>query len=702
MMISRLNFGRLLFFFVILFWSRFSSADSLPRVILVIAPGLTAADLDNPDPAFRALKPSAVGWMLCRTARTAERTEPLAAQFLTLGSGSRAAVPSSVLPKGVLPANAVQKIGQGGGLKPEILTQIQAANAKLDHTVSIGALGDLLHRAGKHTTLFGDLETLTPDLSPFLFVMDSSGKVDRWTPQITRLSWDPSFSFGELQPYGIKTILDQLKGLTDSALTVIVYGDLDRADCYRRYCLPEVAARHRRTALDNLHTLLRMIRRDDYNQDVTKLILLSTAPAESITNRYDRITPIRIYGGDKGILTSASTRRNGLVLNTDLLPSLATWLNLPSPKNTLGRPMSVVPAAITPQIEKALHAEFTNTAQKQNAFGGLPTVQLLLILSAVIAISRQKFLLARGLATGVIALPLLLFLLPLIAPQSVALSGALLAVLLLLVMIIGAKKSIAWTVCLLLTVGIVLDLRNGSLLLKQGWMSYSVMEGARFYGIGNEYMGAVIGAFCVLIGLTKTESTRAFWAIMALFGMTTLIMGLPQFGAKVGAIPSAGATLGVMLMVRKTGAIRLKHLALLLGILVAGLVALALWDMRHVAEGQSHFARAVSGSGGGSLMQIALRKLTMEGTLLLRSPWSLTLWASAIGFLFLRSRLPNLSANAKIACSGIVAGAVASLLVNDAGVLAAALILLYGTAFLCLITVTETPEAPKPNDLIAQ
>ena len=687
MMIVQLNFcQRVLFAMLCLVLSCRVCADSTPRVVIVVAPGLTAADLAVPDSSLNAPQPSAVGWMLCRTARTADRTEPLAAQFLTLGSGSRAAVPNSILHEQVLPFNSIQKVGQGGQLKPEFLAQIQAATVPLDHTVLIGALGDLLHQAGKHTTLFGDLETLRSDVSPFLFLMDSGGKIDRWTPQITRLSWNNERAFGEGQPYGIKTIFDTLLGLTDSALIVIVYGDLDRADQYARFCLPKIAARHRRAALNNLHTLVRMIRRNDYDQDVTKLILLSPAPAASITDRFDKVTPIRIYGDEKGILTSSSTRRTGLVLNTDLLPSIAQWLNLPLPKNTLGRPMTVVAGDPTSTTEIALHTQFTETARKQNVFGGLPTIQLCLVILAVAAVYHKRFRLACGLAAGILALPLLLLLLPIFAPPSVFLSGVLLASVLLLVMFLGARKFAAGTVCALLVGGIVLDLLRGSPLLKQAWMSYSVMEGARFYGIGNEYMGAVIGAFCVLVGLVKAESKRVFWAIMLLFGAAALIMGLPQFGAKVGAIPSAGAALGMMVIVQRPGKVQLKHLALLLGFLVGGLVLLAFWDLRYTAEGQSHFARAVSGSGGGSSVQIGLRKLTMEGTLLLRSPWSLTLWASAIGFVYLRSRLPDLTQNQRTACSGIVAGAVASLLVNDAGVLASALILLYGTAFLCLVS----------------
>ena len=138
-------------------------------------------------------------------------------------------------------------------------------------------------------------------------------------------------------------------------------------------------------------------------------------------------------------------------------------------------------------------------------------------------------------------------------------------------------------------------------------MSYSVVEGARFYGIGNEYMGVAIGAACVLFGLSgarpETDSPRSRSAqilgFAALFLALTWEMGV--YGAKVGAIPSAGTAFGVTLLVWKRGRLGLKEIGIVLLLAAIGLGLLAAFDARHAAGDQTHFIRALTGAGGGSL-----------------------------------------------------------------------------------------------------
>lgn len=684
---------RLSFLWLALIIGSSGSVMAHPRVVVLMVPGLTAADVAAAESAvLQQTVNAASGWMLCRAARTSERREGFAAQCLTLGSGSRAAVPAD------LPLSVITS-GKGANLSPATLARVRAANANLDHSVSIGAVGDVLHHAGQHTALVGARTDSSDDLAPFLFAMDSAGKVDFYQPRTT--SPNPSAPYGIADDLvAIDAALQNLPGSVN--LAVVVFGDLDRADRYASVCLPDIVAKHRQNARSTLNSLLASLLKHQNKSD--RLVVLSPAPAESLTDRFDKITPLWIspvWDSHQlnGVLVSASTRRMGLVLNTDILPSLAKWLDLQVPQNVLGRPLGAKPRK---QFDAAawtgLHDKLTETARKQNAFGGLPTVQMFLVLGAVGAAWKRKMRLARALATGIFALPLLLLWLPLVAPASLSGSGILLAAALGLLMLLGTLcVSVSWLLCALLWASILFDLSMANSLLQSAWMSYSVMEGARFYGIGNEYMGAAIGALCAFWGLQPDTSRRAFGAYSFFFALLILLMGISSGGAKAGAIPSAGCALGVMMIVRQTGKFRLRHLMLLLGMVLLGLVLLALWDAHHATEGQSHFARAVSGSGGGTLLQIAWRKLTMEGTLLVRSPWSLTLWASALGFAFLRSRLPNASANVRVASSGIVAGAIASLLCNDAGVLASALILLSGTAFLCLVTTSE-PKTPNQTE----
>ena len=146
-----------------------------------------------------------------------------------------------------------------------------------------------------------------------------------------------------------------------------------------------------------------------------------------------------------------------------------------------------------------------------------------------------------------------------------------------------------------------------------------------------------------------------------LYGLTLIVMGLPSYGAKVGAIPSAVCGYGATLLVwqRSSGRLRLRELALVLGATALLLSGLFLLDLRHSAD-QSHLARAFTGGAGDSLLLVARRKLMLEGQLLLHSSWNGPLWAGALVFLWLQRRSRRREDRAVVA--GITVGAIASLL----------------------------------------
>ena len=103
------------------------------RIVLLV-PGLRASDLSQPElPSLaRLIAEGGSGWMVCRAARVTDTRllrpdgrESNASLLVTLGSGSRALAPFAA------PADS-----------PNVrLHALQAANASLDHTVPLGALG---------------------------------------------------------------------------------------------------------------------------------------------------------------------------------------------------------------------------------------------------------------------------------------------------------------------------------------------------------------------------------------------------------------------------------------------------------------------------------------------------------------------------------------------------------------------------------
>jgi len=664
--------------------------------------------------------------MVCRAARVTDKRllrpdgrESNASLLATLGSGSRALAPLATLSD-----------------PPELrFRALKAANTALDHRVPLGALGDLFHQRSLKTATLGDADGVRPDSDAWYVATDSAGHVDL---PMTRGGLLPD----EQAPFGVRTDVTTLLAAFDAVssragLIVVSCAALDRADRYAPFCLPAVATAHRVAAYRALNTLLTaLLSRCEAQNGQTAastvpILLLSPAPAASSEERIDRLAPIVWWdSGEKaGTLSTASTRRPGLVLNTDVLATLADRLNLPLPPGATGRPFHTVqtvsPAA---PVLAAHYTEWMRASQLQNSPGGLPTLQLLLpLIGTILLFSASRVpseirprlhRLVAALALVVITLPLGMLILPLLRPAAPWIGVALLAILLLPLGLLATVRPQVVPLLFRLLSGLLLlllllDLPTGTHLLQSAWMSYSVVEGARFYGIGNEYMGVAIGAACVLFGLSgarpKPEappsSVTPILAFVALFLGLTLEMGV--FGAKVGAIPSAGTAFGVTLLVWRRGRLGLKEIASIVLLAATGLGLLATFDARHAAGDQTHFIRALTGAGGGSLPEILLRKLQLEGWLLLHSAWSATLLLTASALLWIRRSMPHLFAAppSRAALLGIEVGALACLLCNDSGLTAAALLCLYGWAWAALkATQMEAPTTacePVPAPLMS-
>ena len=711
-----------------------TSSTPVHRVVVLLVPGLRPDDLTRlPLPGLAMLRAEgAAGWMICRAARainprqqTPDGRDTSESLALTLASGTRA------------------------------LAQYPSANHQSPITNHQLSIGSLIHAHDWLTSVYGNANADVSQPEGLLLAMDAAGRVDvEQTQALTDVA-------AEDRPYGtrddVDLLLRSLAALSQrEALQVLVFGDLARADSYGSFCLPVQRTTYRLTALRSLDSLLTALRArmQTMSGPPIQFLLLSPAPAGS-TDARDRLAPILMWGRDTppGTLTSPSTRLPGVVVNTDLLPTLAQSFGLPPPAGSVGRAFRVQPTSDTNTLSswQATHDRILQSERLKDVYGGLPTLQMLLVFAALGLYIRNQRRFACACCTAVVALPFALLILPSLPliPTSVFGAGILLAAVVL------AFAAIAWrlypsrhSVSLLLTAlfavllgTIALDLLSGSPLLRNAWMSYSIMEAARFYGIGNEYMGVVIGAACILAGRKEEKEKRrkgeeekeprntrnkrketnlqymrltsfsafsgcllSFFRLFRVFRGSTLLFSFSpfllfflaynRFGAKVGAVPSAGIALGVEFLMLWRGRLRGRDIVAIGGMVALGLGGLLLLDMRHGAGEQSHFARAFAGSGGG-IFAAASRKLLLEGHLLLHSPWSAALLVASIGFAYIiekrskenrewkasRSDEPSTINPQLSTIYGLVAGAIASLLCNDSGVTAAAMIMLFGFAW---------------------
>ena len=193
------------------------------------------------------------------------------------------------------------------------------------------------------------------------------------------------------------------------------------------------------------------------------ILLLSPAPAASSDDRTDRLAPIVWWGSGEpaGTLFTASTRRPGLVLNTDVLATLAERLKLPLPPGATGRPFHSDQHPVTPfrshahrafcvlpgrplrRLDAGLApAKLPRRSADPAASLAAPRHRLAALLIARHNAERRPRLhrLVGAIASLVITLPLGMLVLPLLNPSAPWMAEALLAALMLTVGLFAAFR----------------------------------------------------------------------------------------------------------------------------------------------------------------------------------------------------------------------------------------------------------------------
>ncbi|MFH5187036.1 hypothetical protein ACHHV8_33115 [Paenibacillus sp. TAB 01] len=235
------------------------------------------------------------------------------------------------------------------------------------------------------------------------------------------------------------------------------------------------------------------------------------------------LVPLMIYsaGGQEGLLSSATTRRSGIVSFVDVAPTLLQAFRLEVPETMLGLPIQLEPktgawSALLEQVQQIKQVY----AIRPSLLYGLAVYEITVMLSALgIGLFAVKRLGRRAREIG----KALLFSL-LLAPAGLLCMG-------------GAPQGSPWLVAMVCLGGVFLlsalcaryassrtrtivclafiGIGVGILLLTDGYqgaeamqhsvLGYDVMIGARYYGMGNECMGVLLGA--VLLGLTALQQS---------------------------------------------------------------------------------------------------------------------------------------------------------------------------------------------------
>ena len=408
------------------------------------------------------------------------------------------------------------------------------------------------------------------------------------------------------------------------------------------------------------------------------LIVLSPFAGDADYRAGRRLTPLLVWGPGigAGLLYSPSTHRAGLVTNTDFAASIAAEFGVTRdgfPSRPFGQAWKAVP---TPNaVESVTHLEGEAVTQA-HSLAILPYVALALAL----AVALGTGLALRNHLPALVPLGIAALLAALLfaATPIETLAGFLL---LTAAAGLAAKRTGAQATLLALSglsaAALCLDMVTGSHLMHRSLLGYSAIEGARYYGIGNEAMGLLIGTLLVLAARLWSLDKRRQRAILGVLGLVCLLLGASNAGAKAGGVLVSLLAFGALLLTLRGSKLSVRAV-LGLGLGAAALLAGAVGADLLLTHGQGHShlgeaARRITAGGWGEAQSIMARKLAVEVRLAWHSAWAVPLWAGLICVLLTRQSRADADRGLRAAGLTAVAACVA---LNDAGIVAGALCVL--------------------------
>lgn len=657
-----------------------SAAAQYTQVVLVLWHGAEPEDLFGLAPHL----PQAWGLMNTRPGGGAG----VEGAYLSLASGARAV--------GVAGAGAVFDSSEehayalNTGLEPWAVVQPDMwrihSGQNTNYTVRPGALGTALQAEGKWAAAFGNSDTDTFVRWAGTVAVDEVGRAREGRVGKAGLVRDAGRPFGVRTDYQV--LLDEVTGST-APLVVVDLGDPYRFDAAAAALFPDQYEQLRGQMVAEARGFLNQLL--EALPEQSAIMVVSPHPGREKASQNLWISPVVFFGGQPGLLVSPTTKWPGIITNMDVAPSVLKLLGLDVPVFMVGEALAVVPSpAEAAQAETAKLAKrlVWLSTYRGPVLRGLVGVQIGVYLAAlaVMALDMPPLLRLVRLIQFLLILALAVPAYLLVVPGGIWPVLALTAVFGLIKLL---TRNWLWVVA---GVGlgtfalVAVDTLTGSFCMRFSFLGYDPIGGARFYGLGNEYMGIMIGALIMgwvcLAQLTRLSRERAALAALPLFAFTLAVVAAPWWGTNVGgaitAVLGFGATYGAL---RRVG----RGWLLVIGITAALLVVLGslmLIDARRPLEEQSHIGRTVTlmgAEGAAAVYNIIQRKLAMNLRLIRYSIWSRA-WIAALGLMgasFIRpSRFTAwLAEKYPLIASGIwgtVVAGTAALAFNDSGVVAAA------------------------------
>ncbi|MGB8955111.1 MAG: hypothetical protein WCC10_07040 [Tumebacillaceae bacterium] len=697
-----------------------AGAEGQKQVVLVLANRLGEADLAQMPHLQELAASGAVGLMNVNTGGA--RTDANAYATMAFGAPSRMAEAQAVAVNAgeKNPAVAVAVFGGsvadgtadagGTGVLVPTMPKLLREQSKREFAGSIGGIGERLRAHGLQAAVFGTSDRGEVVWRPgALFTTDREGRTPLGDVGTRMLKSSPG------HPYGVHTdyaemwkAYQQVRG--EAALTVFDLGDLSRLHEYRGRMTEDRLAALRGQELAEMDAFLGKV----VQEATPNRLVIVAAPQVSTQAAENRewLSLILEAGGDVKagtVLTSATTRREGIVSNLDVAPTILHFLGVEQEAGMIGYPLQTTAKVEQAKLDGVYQATvwtYQHRAVVLTALGVLAGIGLL----AAVAwwwngVAMRSVRWVRVLLFTVLAMPLCLYVLPLLRPDGLwEVAGGVVALFLLFVAIpfavLPACRTLtgrllwlaAWTAGV-----VVFDVWQGGMLARASLLSYDPIVGARYYGIGNEYMGVLVGAAVLVYGSLRQSgrfSARVLgWSGVAVGVVLTAFFASPLLGTNTGGALTMAATVALCAAAEKRMRI-VPALGLLAGAL-GGAVAL-LFLLNQTAAHPSHIGAATHQMLEGGLqeaLRIVARKSDMFGRLFTSSIWPTVLLVLLGWFASYTHRSRGRTHGAlRTVIGSLVGGAVVGLCTNDSGIVVVAMMMIFSLLPTLLIWLEEEAE----------
>ncbi|MGE5702479.1 MAG: hypothetical protein ACM32O_08140, partial [Clostridia bacterium] len=567
-----------------------AATEGQRQAIVLFIDGLSFADVDNlyAHPQLRrSLDSAAIGAMSIRTpgARTVENA------YLQLGSGSQAVysprsdsgyMADELLASGETAAERMSRVKgttAAGQNVPAVLFpgihRLRKENQGKPYTERIGLLGSMLGGQGVKVALFGNGDYgMVRHRPAALFAMNREGEIP--TGDVSAALLQKSSD----DPFGVKTDYAKLAALltgprTGQELMVVELADLARLYRMREEMSEERFAMQHERVMAELATFLAKIAERRVPNQLLLVLSSSVNPAAQQDKSY--LHPVFLWQGKEkaGWLTSHTTRQGGLVSGLDVLPTIAAWFHLPIPADLAGHVMKRdgVGGAATATVEQLLEKVSWIDHIYRNrpmVLSGYVMIQIFVLLVSLICWFWQRRnqasnldgsnRLARLLLVSMLLYPGLFLLEPLLPwrVNAVMVLGLLVVLSLAAAALLERQKVLSSpAAAAFFSAGcILIGGFYGNEMISRSYMGYDPVIGARFYGLGNELEGVLIGASILVAAwvreATRSESrlTRRAGGLLVIcwFALVLIYMGLPSLGANAGGFLAGAIGFGIALM----------------------------------------------------------------------------------------------------------------------------------------------------------